>query len=157
MKTVSKFISIDIIFVQTALNWANTCVFSMYSEDTFKPILATSRVILKLILLGYWSEGQFWPENQWFLASHKIPKSLMYMQSIVFFFCFEPSLYETFPYMQTKQLTSLADEWLTNVWTDLRIQTNSCQLILQLQFSCGCKSRLDMNSQSLFQLMPKKA
>ena len=33
------------------------------------------------------------------------------------------------------------------MWTELRIQTNSCQLILQLQFSCGCKSRLDMNSQ----------
>ena len=52
MKTVSKFISIDIIFVQTALNQANTCVYSMYWVDTFKPILATSRVILKLNPFG---------------------------------------------------------------------------------------------------------
>ena len=35
MKTVSKIISIDIIFVQTALNQANTCVYSMYWVDTW--------------------------------------------------------------------------------------------------------------------------
>ena len=39
-------------FVQTAINWANTCVYSMYWVDTFKPILATSRVILELNPFG---------------------------------------------------------------------------------------------------------
>ena len=57
MKTVNKFISIDIIFVQTAFNWANTCVYTIYWVDTFKPILATSRVILELNPFGILIRG----------------------------------------------------------------------------------------------------
>ena len=33
---------------------------------------------LSQILSGYWSVGYFWPQDQWFEASLKIPKCLMY-------------------------------------------------------------------------------
>ena len=57
LQTVNKFITIGFIFVQTALNWANTCVYSMYWVDSLKPILATSRVILELNPFGILIRG----------------------------------------------------------------------------------------------------
>ena len=75
MQTVNKFITIDIIFVQTALNQANACVYSMYWVDTSKPILATFRVILELNPFGILIRGAIMTGKP--IASFKIPIKIL--------------------------------------------------------------------------------